>query len=67
MLGHVSLETTQIYTQVSIRALVNVHATTHPAAGLVRPEKVTSEPEAEPTEDDIHTALDAEVEADPEK
>ena len=66
MLGHVSLETTQIYTQVSIRALVNVHATTHPAAGLVRPENVIEEAEAEPTEDDLHTALDAEVEADPE-
>jgi integrase/recombinase XerD len=67
MLGHVSLETTQIYTQVSIRALVNVHATTHPAAGLARPSKKEEENEAEPTEDDLHAALDAEVEADPEK
>jgi len=66
MLGHVSLETTQIYTQVSIRALVNVHATTHPAAGLERPEKVEDEPEAEPTEEDLQAALEAEVEADPE-
>ena len=47
MLGHVSLETTKIYTQVSIRALVNVHATTHPAAGLSRAGKVEEEPEVE--------------------
>jgi len=32
MLGHVELSTTQIYTQVAIRQLQQVHATTHPAA-----------------------------------
>jgi len=32
MLGHVRLDTTQIYTHVSIRMLKLVHATTHPAA-----------------------------------
>ncbi|MBD2812424.1 site-specific tyrosine recombinase XerC [Xenorhabdus sp. Vera] len=31
MLGHASVESTQIYTQVSIRALQAVHASTHPA------------------------------------
>jgi integrase/recombinase XerD len=31
MLGHARLETTQIYTQVSIRKLQKVHALTHPA------------------------------------
>ncbi|MCD1125593.1 site-specific tyrosine recombinase XerC [Jinshanibacter sp. LJY008] len=31
MLGHASLESTQIYTQVSIRALQAVHTATHPA------------------------------------
>ncbi|CCP06044.1 Tyrosine recombinase xerC 2 [Erwinia amylovora MR1] len=31
MLGHRSVESTQIYTQVSIRALQAVHASTHPA------------------------------------
>jgi integrase/recombinase XerD len=30
-LGHANLETTQIYTQVSIRQLKEVHAATHPA------------------------------------
>lgn len=36
MLGHASPETTQIYTQVSIRALKDIHSATHPAAGMQR-------------------------------
>ena len=36
MLGHVRLETTQIYTQVSIRRLKAIHAMTHPSAKLDR-------------------------------
>jgi integrase/recombinase XerD len=36
ILGHESLETTQIYTRVSIRQLSEVHAATHPAARLER-------------------------------
>ncbi len=31
MLGHTSLETTQIYTQVSIKKLKAIHTQTHPA------------------------------------
>jgi integrase/recombinase XerD len=49
-LGHVKLETTQIYTHVSIRTLQQVHATTHPAAHLGRNENAprkTPDPEAE--------------------
>jgi integrase/recombinase XerD len=38
MLGHAKLETTQIYTQVSIRKLKEIHAATHPGARLVRRE-----------------------------
>jgi integrase/recombinase XerD len=34
MLGHVRLDTTQIYTHVSIRMLKQVHTATHPAARL---------------------------------
>jgi integrase/recombinase XerD len=34
MLGHACLQTTQIYTHVSIKALQEVHARTHPAATL---------------------------------
>lgn len=33
MLGHAELTTTQIYTQVSIRKLKEIHTATHPAAG----------------------------------
>lgn len=38
MLGHRSVESTQIYTQVSIRALQAVHASTHPAERRETPE-----------------------------
>ena len=34
MLGHASLETTEVYTRVSIRALRAVHEATHPASKL---------------------------------
>lgn len=36
MLGHAELSTTQIYTQVAIRVLQQMHAATHPAAALKR-------------------------------
>jgi integrase/recombinase XerD len=38
MLGHASLETTEIYTRVSIRKLKAIHAATHPSARLDRGE-----------------------------
>ena len=51
MLGHEDIKTTQIYTQVAIRALQQIHAATHPGAMLERGEnpstKATS-PDAEP-------------------
>jgi integrase/recombinase XerD len=50
MLGHVSLETTQIYTQVSIRQLKAIHTATHPAR-LHR----TAAAASEATNDDAHT------------
>jgi integrase/recombinase XerD len=34
MLGHACLQTTQLYTHVSIKTLAEVHARTHPAATL---------------------------------
>lgn len=39
MLGHAKLDTTQIYTQVSIRQLKEIHSATHPAR-MNRPDKV---------------------------
>ena len=33
MLGHVSLDTTAMYTRVGIRKLKEIHSATHPAAG----------------------------------
>lgn len=36
MLGHESLQTTQIYTRVSIAKLAEVHAATHPASAAAR-------------------------------
>jgi integrase/recombinase XerD len=44
MLGHARLDTTQIYTHVSIRMLKQIHSATHPAAQLKR----NSEPSADP-------------------
>ena len=38
ILGHVKLETTQIYTHVAIRTLQQVHAATHPGAMLEKGE-----------------------------
>ena len=43
ILGHASLETTEIYTQVSIRRLQAVHASTHPGAKLKPRAEVASE------------------------
>ena len=43
ILGHASLETTEIYTQVSIRRLQAVHASTHPGAKLKPRADVASE------------------------
>jgi integrase/recombinase XerD len=61
MLGHSKLETTQIYTRVSIDQLRKVHTATHPTAGLhgVRSQERGSEREAEAQE--LRATLEAEV------
>ncbi len=50
MLGHAELSTTQIYTQVSIKKLKEIHTATHPSARVSRESTVvkteTDEPEA---------------------
>jgi integrase/recombinase XerD len=50
LLGHEDIKTTQIYTQVAIRTLQQVHAATHPAAMLERSHQAASkagDPDAE--------------------
>lgn len=62
MLGHVKLDTTQIYAQVSIRKLKAIHTATHPGklarAGQHRLELGE---EAEPTAEDVLVALEREA------
>ena len=65
ILGHVKLETTQIYTHVSIRTLQQVHASTHPAAMLKRPEGAAS-PSERPGAEELFAALHAEADEEPE-
>lgn len=69
MLGHAELSTTQIYTQVSIRALQAVHAATFPAAsnkprrhGSPTLSAVASEPVAKVSPQQLLAALDSEIE-----
>ncbi len=71
MLGHARLETTQIYTQVSIRALKAIHTATHPGR-IIRPrgdalDQALAEYDAPPATPapvelaDLLAALDAEA------
>jgi integrase len=44
LLGHESLDTTAIYTQVTINRLIEVHARCHPSARLPKGEKAAESP-----------------------
>lgn len=72
MLGHAELSTTQIYTQVSIRKLKEIHTATHPgkARAARSPSAVDLETNdalaGEPTADDVLTVLAAEALEEPE-
>jgi integrase/recombinase XerD len=65
MLGHAELSTTQIYTQVSIRKLKQIHTATHPAklrtAAVSVPGINTAQNVAAPTAEDVLAALAAEA------
>jgi integrase/recombinase XerD len=64
MLGHADIKTTQIYTQVSIRQLKQIHSATHPAH-LTKPE--TAAPAADAAaKDELLSALAAEDEEEKE-
>jgi integrase/recombinase XerD len=67
MLGHAELSTTQIYTQVSIKMLKQIHSQTHPArlarqAGQGQQDAAQDEPDAvEDAQRDLFDALDDEA------
>jgi integrase/recombinase XerD len=61
MLGHAELSTTQIYTQVSIRKLKEIHTATHPAKAR-QPRSNAASLDAEvPTAEDLLNTLAAEA------
>ncbi len=68
MLGHADVSTTQIYTQVSIRQLKEIHSATHPGAKLEKKDRQSEEAETdtEAARDELLSALAAETEDDPE-
>jgi integrase/recombinase XerD len=59
MLGHADLKTTQLYTQVSIRQLKQIHTATHPAQ-LTKPKPPANGNTPEAAE--LLAALDTEAE-----
>jgi integrase/recombinase XerD len=66
MLGHEDLKTTQIYTQVAIRTLQQVHAATHPGAMLEKGENPATEATDPEAAKALFSALKAEAEDDRE-
>jgi integrase/recombinase XerD len=66
MLGHNSLETTEIYTHVSIDKLREIHAATHPARWVRRQgaDADISNAETLPSRENLLAALDADAVAD---
>lgn len=69
MLGHADVSTTQIYTQVSIRQLKEIHTATHPARLEKQQDTQAGQAEADENEeqaDELLSALAAETEDDPE-
>jgi integrase/recombinase XerD len=70
MLGHADLQSTQVYTQVSIRKLKQIHSVTHPGAALEkkRPASASAELQDEAERKaDLLTALDAEAKPEEEE
>lgn len=61
MLGHASLESTEVYTQVSLKQLQQVHAQTHPAR-VMRTKQIDWHDEPPATVDDLLESFDAESE-----
>ncbi|WP_226998425.1 hypothetical protein [Tardibacter chloracetimidivorans] len=62
MLGHADLKSTEIYTQVSIKALKAIHTATHPARPIARAEPGPADPEARAEVAALFAILDREAE-----
>lgn len=62
MLGHANLETTQIYTQVSIRKLKDIHTATHPGRVIVPGEAADPDAGDDIERDALLAMLDDEAE-----
>jgi len=62
MLGHARLDTTEIYTHVSIRMLKQIHSATHPAASLVHHSEAAVSPADPAGAESLFSALEAEAE-----
>jgi integrase/recombinase XerD len=70
MLGHSELQSTQIYTQVSIRQLKKIHSATHPGAMLEKKKPASTDAVTQDEESlraNLFVTLDAEAEEDGEK
>ena len=69
ILGHAELSTTEIYTQVSIRMLKEIHSATHPAAQLdhEHTQPTPAETTDNQAQEELFAALDAEAEEEHEK
>ncbi|MGG1943739.1 tyrosine-type recombinase/integrase [Trinickia sp. NRRL B-1857] len=64
MLGHADIKTTQVYARVSIRALKDFHAGTHPARlGRTAPARRGDERDEPPTAADLLAILDDEADS----
>ena len=50
LLGHAKLDTTQVYTQVSIRKLKEIHTATHPARMTRKPGQAEDAEDGRPEE-----------------
>jgi integrase/recombinase XerD len=61
LLGHEKLETTQIYAQVSIRMLKEVHTRTHPARLTAATDGAAGTPVPVPVDPEAHAELAAEL------
>ena len=62
MLGHVRLDTTKIYTHVSIRMLKQIHSATHPAAKLDSQNLMAQVPAHSSFQPDVATCFEAQRE-----